>query len=555
MTIKARIQWLSAALIALIALAAFAGIWSMGRIGGQLEEIAEIDIPLTELISEIEVHQLQQEVVLEKLLRAARIHGEKQDAGALAASLRKFSAKVDQEIAAAGKLAEHMAKSAHNQEARAEGAKVSDALKKIEAEATQYHREMERLLARIEAGDIAGAEALAAKVENEADALEHHLEALLQEIEKFTAASAMEAEHSEQFAMKLLIAIFALGMAAGIVVSTLIGRSITRPLAHLQSIMGAVASQKDLTLRVPADSNDEIGQTGRAFNSLMDSFREVLGSVNSSAELVAAASEELAAASEQVAAASQSQADSAASMAASVEEMTVSVNTIADHAKDAMRRSAETGEFSRQGSETVDKLMADIQQVAATVRLASETIHSLGDRSQQIQGIVSVINEIAEQTNLLALNAAIEAARAGEQGRGFAVVADEVRKLAERSAKATQEIAAMIGGIQASTSEAVEQMAAGVRKVDAEELLAREVGGTIAKMTEGTNSVVTSITEVANAIREQGVASNDIAQRVESIAQMTEENNAAVQETATSSSSLGQLATKLQMMVGQFRIA
>lgn len=555
MTISLRIKLLSLTLIALIAISSFAGIWAMGKIGGQIAEIAETDIPLTEIISGIEVHQLQQEVLLEKLLRAARIQGDKVDVKELLAGMRKFSADIDQQIREAEKLAEHMVTTGYNDEARTEGQKVLAALKDIEAEAAHYHKEMESLAARIEAGDLVDIEGLAARVEKESDGLEHHLETLLHEIEKFTEASAKEAEHTELWAMKLLIGIFVIGMVVGAVVSFLIGRSINIPLARLRQTMNEAASRRDLTLQVPADSNDEIGQTGRAFNSLMESFKGVLASVSSSAESVAAAAEELSVSSEQVASASQSQAEAAASMAASVEELTVSVTTVADNAGDASRHSENARAIYARGGELVGQLLDGIQHVADSVRGSAETIGTLGTRSQEIRSIVNVINEIAEQTNLLALNAAIEAARAGEQGRGFAVVADEVRKLAERSSKATKEIASMIDGIQETTNDAVQQMSDEVRVVDEEAKLAGEVGHAIDQMRQSTESVAVLITEVSAAIREQSVASTDLAQRVETIAQMTEENSAAVQETSSAAATLGDLAARLQSMVGQFRVA
>lgn len=165
MSISLRIKLMSATLIALLAIASFAGIWAMGRIGGQIVEIAEIDIPLTGIISGIEVHQLQQEVMLEKLLRAAQIEGGNVDKKELMAGARKFSADIDLEIRKAEKLAEHMAATGHNDEAKAEGQKVLADLKSIETEATQYHKELEDLMVRIESGNTSGIETLAAAVE------------------------------------------------------------------------------------------------------------------------------------------------------------------------------------------------------------------------------------------------------------------------------------------------------------------------------------------------------------------------------------------------------
>jgi len=382
MSVNFRIKLLSTVLVALIALASLAGMWLMNDIGNRLEDIAEENIPLTEMLAEIEIHQFQQEVALEKLLRAAAIKSGG-SAKELADGIKKLSADIDKQLGAAEKLAELMATNGHSSETKAEGAKALASIKKIEAEAAQYHKEAEQLIASIEAGDLAGAGAQAVKVEKEADELGHHLDELLKEVGKFTEAAAKEAEHTEHLAMKVLIGIFAGGLLIGIVVSTLIGRSITRPLGELRRIISGVVQNKDLTLRAPDGNNDEIGQTAQSFNGLMDSFQQALHSVNHSAESVAASAEELAVASGQVSVASQSQAESASAMAASVEEMTVSVATIADSAKDASVRSDETKSVSLQGSQIVEKLLGDIRLVAEAVRQSSGTIGTLGSARRQ----------------------------------------------------------------------------------------------------------------------------------------------------------------------------
>ena len=555
MSISLRIKFLSIVLILTIAITALTGILAMGKIGDQLEEIAETDIPLTEVIGDIEVHQLEQAVLLEKMLRAANIPNPHADLKALESGTIAFNDKINAELRKAEALASKMSSSATNEHARQEGAKVLSAIKKIEDEAAHYQREVAELVGKINAGKLAEAEVLAEKVEKEADGLGHALEALLKEIGQFTEHSAKEAESTEHTATRLLIAVFVLGTLFGAVFAFFIGRSISQPLARMQSVISRAAHDKDLTLRVPADSKDEIGQTAQAFNGLMSSFQEVLASVSQTSETVAATAEEMAAASEQVATASQEQAESASAMAAAVEEMTVSIVQISDHAAEAQNRADETGEVSSQGSAKIDLLLGNIRHVGETVRSSANTIGILDDRSKEIQGIVNVIHGIAEQTNLLALNAAIEAARAGESGRGFAVVADEVRKLAERSGKATKEIAGLIESIQQTTQQAVNEMSEEVREVNAEGEAANEVGQMLTAMQSCSSRMTVAIHDVSSALQEQKVASSDLAKHVEHIAQMTEENNAAVQETATAASTLSELASRMQSMVGQFRVA
>ncbi|HET6720889.1 MAG TPA: methyl-accepting chemotaxis protein [Rhodocyclaceae bacterium] len=554
MSINLRVKILSAVLILIIAVAALTGIVAMEKIGSQLEDIAETDIPLTELIGEIEVHQLQQEVVLEKMLRAAKIGNAHAELGAMEKQVLAFNDKIHDEIRRGEQITRKLL-AATDPHARQEGEKVMAALRKIEHEAVDFQKHVTALIGSINAGDLADAERLALEAEREADGIGNELAELLKEVGRFTEASAKDAENTEHAAMRTLIAVFVLGSAFGAVFAYLIGRSITRPLARMQEVITRAAREKDLTLRVAVDANDEIGRTGAAFNGLMVGFQEVLASVSQTSETVAATAEEMAAASEQVAVASQQQAESASSMAAAVEELTVSIGQITDHANEARCRADETSAASTNGSAKIEQLLSDIRHVAEAVRSSAATIGVLDDRSKEIQGIVNVIHGIAEQTNLLALNAAIEAARAGESGRGFAVVADEVRKLAERSGKATKEIAGLIENVQQCTQQAVREMSEEVREVNAEGEAANEVGQVLTTMQSCSVRMTAAISDVSAALKEQSVASSELARHVEHIAQMTEENNAAVQETATAASTLSDMASRMQAMVGQFRVA
>jgi methyl-accepting chemotaxis protein len=192
--------------------------------------------------------------------------------------------------------------------------------------------------------------------------------------------------------------------------------------------------------------------------------------------------------------------------------------------------------------------------IAEIVGKASKVIQTLGEDSQQISSVVQVIKEVADQTNLLALNAAIEAARAGEQGRGFAVVADEVRKLAERTAQSTGDISTMISKMQVSSKEAVEEMSHVVEQVESGQALAQEAGERIRSILDEANRVSDAVTEISAALKEQSQASQDIARHVESIAQMTDENHAAAEESASGAQELSQLAHEINDVLAKFKV-
>jgi methyl-accepting chemotaxis protein len=242
-------------------------------------------------------------------------------------------------------------------------------------------------------------------------------------------------------------------------------------------------------------------------------------------------------------------------MAAAVEEMTASIAHVSDNAAQARANSAHSQELSEAGGKIIESTVAEMATMASAVKAASESVTELGCQSHQISDIVNVIKEIADQTNLLALNAAIEAARAGEQGRGFAVVADEVRRLAERTATSTGEISATIARIQAGVRLTTEMMESGVARVDQGVSLANQAGAAIAQIRNGATQVTLAVADISAALEEQRAASNDIARRVGIIAQMSEENSAAVPGSAQSAESMSQLAKSLEAATACFRIA
>ena len=288
----------------------------------------------------------------------------------------------------------------------------------------------------------------------------------------------------------LLLAMIGLGYS--------IATSITRPINSLKAGIVQVRNDNDLTRRLEISGKDEVGQVADAFNHLADNLQGIIRQVDANAIEVLRLSEQLAATSAQVERGSEQQSVSASSMAVAVEEMTASIDQVAEHAREAQGISQTNRDLSTRGSDVILRVVEDMHGIAETVHESSVIIGGLGQQSDQIYSIVQVIKEIADQTNLLALNAAIEAARAGEQGRGFAVVADEVRKLAERTARSTEEIATMIQKIQGGTKQAVASMEVGVERVNLGVSLAGQAGDAIREIQLGAQRVEVAVIDISS---------------------------------------------------------
>jgi methyl-accepting chemotaxis protein len=308
----------------------------------------------------------------------------------------------------------------------------------------------------------------------------------------------------------------------------------------------------DLTSHVPCEPGDTTSLLAN-IKTMEETLRNMISSITGSAAQVASAANQLLKASEEVADRARQQSDAASTMAASVEEMSVSINQVHENASEAHSLSQEAGQLANQGTTVIHNATAEMLKISEAVQQSSVIVEELGLQSNQITSIVNTIKEIADQTNLLALNAAIEAARAGEQGRGFAVVADEVRKLAERTTLSTAEIGGMVGKIQSGTQSAVNAMQIGVTQVASGVKLANEAGTSINQIREGAQRVTSVVNDISQSIREQSAASTVIAQQLEQIAQMSEESALAVRHTADASRHLQTLSSGLHQAVGKFK--
>jgi len=330
-------------------------------------------------------------------------------------------------------------------------------------------------------------------------------------------------------------------------------RSILRPLRTLSAALKNAQRDNDLTVRAKVDTEDEIGDAMNAFNALMAQWQGTVGTLKQDAARLSVATISVAAAANDIAVKAQAQSEAASSTAASVEEVSVSISQVADHAAETRNIAQTASRLSEDGRDTMRKAAESMGKLAGSVQDSAHMIESLAKRSAEISTIVDVIRDISEQTNLLALNAAIEAARAGEQGRGFAVVADEVRKLAERTGSSTTQISALTAAIHEEVKAAVSQLQQSTSQVDESVRLSGEVEQALAQINEGAGSSRNFIGDIAAAAAEQRAASQDIARHVEQIARMSEESSRAIETASNTARNLERLADAVNAQVAQFR--
>jgi methyl-accepting chemotaxis protein len=348
--------------------------------------------------------------------------------------------------------------------------------------------------------------------------------------------------------------IFVASLGASLVLAWLVTSGLMRDLGgepkYVSEVMKSVADG-DLTVDVRGGAEHSVLAAVRA---TVATLREMMRTIRDSADAVATGSHEIASASQAVASAANSGSDAASSMAAAVEEMTVSVTHISESARETEVNSSRSAKLADEGEARANRATEEMKAIATSIGGASERIATLVARANEVGNIAGVIKDIAAQTNLLALNAAIEAARAGEQGRGFAVVADEVRGLAERTAKATVQIEQMIGAIQGETQHAVEAMEAMKPQVNSGVELVGSAASSLREIREGATDTLARVRDVANATHEQSAASTAIAQQVEQIAQMVDNTSVSVKQTAGAAAELERTAGRLSEMVRRFRV-
>jgi len=537
-------------------------ILEMQSLGTEIEDIAERDMPLTEKLTTVTLHQLEQAVLFERSLAL----GEELSSDPskldhfkeLEHEFAELGHKVAEELKKAEALLAEAIETAHSASDKAAFSELLEILKKVDVEHEDYEQLAEQTLHLIEGGELLHPGEIAEKIEHEQDQIDKELIHSLELIEHFTEAALIKLENDEHTAVNMLFVATGIALLLGVVAAFFLSRAVTVPIANMTMTMGTLAEGNN-EIEVPSIGlTNEIGKMASAVQVFKDNAIENLrlqaeeenarterrqreeadrqreseevatrqkrqdnidgltsgfgDTVEEILGVVAASSTEMESSAKSMSDIAKQTENESVTVASAAEQATASVQTVASAAEEL---TSSIDEISRQVSHSSEISGKAVQAAEGT----NKTIRELAEAAQKIGEVVDLINDIANQTNLLALNATIEAARAGDAGKGFAVVASEVKNLASQTAQATEDISAQIGGIQTTTQEAVSAI--------------EGIGTTITEM----NEIATTI---ASAVEEQGAATNEISRNVQEAASGTQEVSESIVNVKTGSEQTGE---------------
>ncbi|MGR3887183.1 HAMP domain-containing protein [Pseudomonas sp. 1152_12] len=376
---------------------------------------------------------------------------------------------------------------------------------------------------------------------------------LLGHSEKLTTSQTAVRDANAAHAKQLLLLATVLALIFGMVAAWAITRQIVIPLNQTLNVAERVASG-DLSHNLNSARQDELGQLQRAMQSMTIGLRELIGGISDGVTQIASAAEQLSSVTEQTSAGVNSQKVETDQVATAMNEMAATVQEVARNAEEASEAAVAADQQAREGDKVVGEAIAQIERLATEVGNSTEAMGHLKRESDKIGSVLDVIKSVAQQTNLLALNAAIEAARAGEAGRGFAVVADEVRSLAQRTQKSTEEIEELIVGLQSGTQQVATIMDNSRGLTESSVELTRRAGNALGNITRTVSTIQAMNSQIATAAEQQSAVAEEINRSVLNVRDVSEQTSSASEETAASTAELARLGIYLQTLVGRFKI-
>ncbi|EJL6861032.1 HAMP domain-containing protein [Vibrio cholerae] len=544
-------------LLALTLMVSTYSITKMKRVAVEIETIAHDNLPLAKLMTDMTVHQLEGAITLERVFRAAGIESSqgKQQQNQYQAQLMELVNKFKQEFNKSRQLLESSIEHAISPSIRSYLANLEQDLDSLGREHEEFERKLNDLLNELRSGrEVKLLVADAEQIEQLQINLDQHLIDILRKIEQATEQSVLVTEQEEREALWGMIYLSAFAILFGLILGFAFSKQIVMAIARARKLANEMA-EGNFSKRAKVTTGDEIGQLITSMNTMAQSLSHIVGEVIDRANTIASTVTQLASSAESNKKSVQQQQANTEQVTSAMAQMAITITEVASSAEESSAATARAQENARYSCDVLGKTETVSSQLVANAQQSQQMIVELEASTRQIESFVLVVEGISEQTNLLALNAAIEAARAGEQGRGFAVVADEVRALASRSQQATHEIKGLIQTL-------VERAQSATKMIDSSDRQIEESFSSITAAKKQLDSINLALleltsanTQVAAASEEQSVAADEISHNMTDIRDAGETIMLSAQETAQASEELAQQAQGLKLLMGRFVIS
>ena len=553
LSIAAKISVLISLLLLLLIVTSAFAVYKINLIGKEIKTVQSEDMPLIELVSDITIKQLEKSVAIEKLLRISGVQNSNHTVGELNDYIHTLAKQIDTEIKQGEEIIAVAKTHALTPELESELAQLELALLDIDKSHQSYETNVENMILDLqENGFVSPAKLLS--IEKTQENINHHLEDLLIGVETMTEHTLEKVHHDEEVALSVMIAIGIAAIVVGIISGILITRAIARPLGHAVEITEQLA-KGDLTVEIDVHSQDETGRLLLAMQIMSNRLTDMISQIAAASNQLTSATEEVANITTDIAGNLEHQTNHLNQTSSAMYEMSQTVKEVAENASEAANSTVRVDTEAKQGQGVVSQVNAAMSELAAQMQATKENIYTLNAETDKVDGILEVITGISEQTNLLALNAAIEAARAGEQGRGFAVVADEVRTLASRTQDSITSIQQLIDKLKRGAQSSADAMHLGHQQADNSLCLSQNAESGLREITDAVDVISNMNTQIASATQQQSVVAEQVSDSLNQLQGSADGINSSAQQVSVASEEIAQLSNELKKLVYQFKLA
>jgi methyl-accepting chemotaxis protein len=557
LSIKAKLNSISLFLLMLILISSGYALNTMNQVGNELDSIVDTDIPMINIVTKITENQLEQIRYFEQALRHA---SQQQQEIGTSAAFNKSTAQFDyhdtqiiEAFAIATRLSQESMLNANTAGNHEEFVSIETALKNIEQDYLSFKRHAQSVFELLSQGDLQEAGRLAEEMEEGEDKLTSACETLLHEIEEFTKNAAHRAAEHEHTAFGILSVIALISLIVGISVSWILSNNIVTRVCASVNDLETIASG-NLTKHIEVSGQDEIGKLQQSMATTQQRLREMIAHISDTTAQLSTAADEVSVVTAQTSANIQQQQMETDQITTAMTQMNATVREVTSNITNTSTSASEANLQAKSGRSMVLKAVDGVHKLGEQIEYNAKVISEVEKNSENINSVLEVIKSVAEQTNLLALNAAIEAARAGEQGRGFAVVADEVRTLAGRTQDSTTEINQMIENLQANAKNAVEAMEASRQQAKNVVEQAESADTALSAISESVAKIDQMSSQIATAAEEQSTVTEEMSHNIDHINNMATQNATGSQQTSAAGVELSRMASSLQQLVGAFQV-